>query len=157
MDIIFKKETNPSVVTKLNETVQNYHADQYPDIFLRYNYERLLPWFTEILADENVTAIVAYNRTTPIGYALLKLHVTKADNPYLMNGFNYILIDQMSINKTYQNQGIGQQLMEYILNYCQEQGVKRIQLSVWVDNKQAKHFYKKMGFISYQEKMEVLL
>ncbi|BDS12251.1 GNAT family N-acetyltransferase [Aureispira anguillae] len=155
MKITFKIENNPVILTQLNKTVQNYHATQYPNLFLPHNYDRFLPWFEQKLAQKNITAIVVYDADQPIGYALLILNVVGDDNPFQPDGFTTMLIDQMSIEPNYQNQKIGTLLMEYIFNYCQEQQVSRIRLSVWSDNLQAKHFYKKMGFSNYLEHLEI--
>lgn len=155
--ITFRFENDPAVITRLNAVVQNDHAVRYPDVFRAYDFDRLLPWFTSQLAKDSVKALAVYDGEKPIGYALLMLRTVNADNPFQQEGYQNLLIDQMSILPHYQNQGIGKQLLEKSFAYAKERGIHRVQLSVWSDNAQAIHLYKKMGFETYMERLEIKL
>ena len=48
----------------------------------------------------------------------------------------------------YQDQGIGSELMEYVLLYLENLGVSKIALEVRKSNKRARHFYEKFQFKS---------
>lgn len=156
MNINIKQETDPTILTRLNKTVQNYHATAYPNVFLPYDYERLLPWFEDIVAKENVWFLVAYDNNNPIGYALLILK-KGLDNPFQKDDYRAMLIDQMSVNEDYQSKGIGTKLMEAALAFSKEQEVSKVQLTVWQDNKKAIEFYQKLGFQTYMNCFEILL
>ena len=157
MTITFRFEENPAVITRLNAVVQNDHAARHPDVFLEHDFNRLLPWFTAQLANDNVQALGVYDGEQPIGYALLMLRRVNAENPFQQEGYQNLLIDQMSILPNYQNQGIGKQLLEKIFAHAKEQGIRRVQLSVWSDNSQAIHLYEKMGFETYMQRLEIKL
>jgi ribosomal protein S18 acetylase RimI-like enzyme len=155
MEITFKEETDPCVITRLNESVQNYHATTHPDVFLTFDYERLLPSMIEVMSKDNVHVIAAYDGSKAVGYVLLMHNV--ADNPYQIPNYSVMFVDQMSVDPTYQNQGVGAKMMDYVTTYCKEKEVNRLELTAWSDNMQAKHFYKKLGFGVKMERLEKIL
>lgn len=54
----------------------------------------------------------------------------------------------MSVHDDYQNQGIGSQMMEAVLNLADNWlNLKRLELEVYVDNENAIHLYEKYGFV----------
>ena len=52
----------------------------------------------------------------------------------------------ITVLKEYWGQGIGSKLMEHTINYCRVNSIKKIELTVRVDNKNALKMYKKFGF-----------
>lgn len=67
------------------------------------------------------------------------------------------------VDLDYQNQGIGSELMAYVLNYLEALGVLKIALEVRKSNKRARHFYEKFQFKSshirnnYYEKEDAIV
>jgi diamine N-acetyltransferase len=158
MKISFRLETDPEVVTKLVEPVQNLHAEKHPDIFIKYDYDRMLPWYRKMMKQEDVFVVIALSEDKAIGYVLMIHHtVNEEDNPFQVPGYNAILIDQMCIIPEYQRQGNGSKLMDFALDFCKKKEVQRVQLKVWTDNEEAKIFYRKRGFTCKQELHEICL
>lgn len=52
----------------------------------------------------------------------------------------------VAVDATYRHQGIGQRLLTTALEYAQDQGLHRLELSVIPENTVAKHLYEKLGF-----------
>lgn len=63
---------------------------------------------------------------------------------------NKVYLSRLIVKKEYRNQGIGQELLKYMINLCKEKGYKQITVGVDVDNKNAVHIYKKFGFEIYE-------
>lgn len=61
-----------------------------------------------------------------------------------------VYLSRLIVKKEYRNQGIGQELLKYIINLCQEKGYHQITVGVDTDNENALHIYKKYGFKTYE-------
>ena len=158
MNISFRLETDPEVVTKLAEPVQNLHAEKHPDVFIKFDYQRMLPWYSRMMKQEDIFVIVALSDDIAIGYILMMHHtVNEVENPFQVPDYNAVLIDQMCIIPEYQRQGNGSKLMDFALDFCKKKEVQRVQLKVWSDNDSAKKFYRKRGFCCKQELHEISL
>lgn len=63
----------------------------------------------------------------------------------------------IAIDKDYRHNGIGKQLFEEAFLYAQNNQIKRIELSVLLENVIAKNFYKKLGFFEEGIKQKSIL
>lgn len=156
MQITFDYNKNPKTIAQLNETVQSWHHQHYPQVYKPYNFEAMLPWYEQKLAQENTHVIVAYHQEQAMGYALL-MQPDHTQNPFIRGDVKVMMIDQMAVIESYQNQGIGTIIMQEIIRFCKKEKVEVIRLTVWSDNIAAKKLYQKMGFASFMERMEVSL
>lgn len=57
-----------------------------------------------------------------------------------------VYLEAFRLEKEYQRQGLGQQLIEYAINDLENQGYKEFTIGVEEDNDIAKHIYFKYGF-----------
>lgn len=57
-----------------------------------------------------------------------------------------------AVSKDFRGQGIATQMLAYLKNYCQKQGIKAIHLDVLKGNLAAESLYKKVGFTFAGEK-----
>jgi len=62
----------------------------------------------------------------------------------------YGLITDMAIRESYQRKGIGEQMLNKMIEWCKLKGVDRIETSVVVKNTQGNSFWKKQGFLEYE-------
>lgn len=150
----FRLENTPELFTRLNRHVHTLHQEKHPDIFAPYDYARFLGWYEKALAQDNAYGVVAYLEDVPVGFALV-FHKQYHNSPFHASGYELMHIDQMGVLPEYQHQGIGRKLVNYIINLCREKGVRRLQLSVWLDNAIAKTFYEQIGFKGYLLYMEM--
>jgi len=57
------------------------------------------------------------------------------------------LFEDLVVRPEYRNQGIGAQLLEYVIGQAREQGVLRLTLLTDMQNEQAQVLYRKLGFV----------
>ncbi|MHA7057308.1 GNAT family N-acetyltransferase [Aquimarina sp. M1] len=102
---------------------------------------------TKELKDSNSYFYFAKLRDEIIGY--LKLNTKEAQTePLAGNGLE---IERIYLVSTYQGRGIGQFLINEILNISKEKKVAFIWLGVWNYNKRAVRFYERNGFKTFDE------
>ncbi len=157
MNLQFEITKDATIIAKLNKTVQQKHHVAHPYRFNPYNEEKVKTWFVDFLRQEDTVAILAKADEEYIGYAVLKHRKKMTDNPFIDPDFETLYIDQISIEKAFQNQGIGDRLIEFIKTLARQKGITRIHLDVWSDNLQAKHFFQKKEFSTIREIMELEL
>jgi ribosomal protein S18 acetylase RimI-like enzyme len=63
------------------------------------------------------------------------------------------VIDNVVIEKEYQNKGYGKALMDYIIKYAKEEEYNDIILSVYCFNEKAIKLYEKKGFKKLTQEM----
>lgn len=61
-------------------------------------------------------------------------------------GSKVALLEDMIVNSTYQNKGIGKKLVVYVLEYLKNKKIKRVTLLTDGDNLKGHNFYKSLGF-----------
>lgn len=57
-----------------------------------------------------------------------------------------LVIYTFAVHPLYQNKGVGKRVMDFIIRYGKEQGMKAIRLDVYEENTPAIHLYRKYGF-----------
>lgn len=154
MKITFQNNKDPKTVAQLNETVQSWHHRQHPKVYKPYNFEAVLLWCEQKLAQENTHIIIAYDEEKPIGYALL-MRPNNSQSPFTQDDIKVVILDQMAVIESYQNQGVGTLIIQEIIRFCQQKKIDMLRLTVWSDNSAAKKLYQKMGFSSFMERMEL--
>lgn len=94
-----------------------------------YTYDQL---YTAIC--NNWYSVSIYHNKNLIGYGRI-----------ISDGIYQTLICDVMVHPEYQKQGIGKEVMKSLLNKCEEEGIKWVQLFC---AKGKQDFYKKLGFIS---------
>ncbi len=149
-------ETDPALICRLSRSVQEDHVRRRPDVFAAFDEEALLPWFSELLNKEGVFCLLARVEDRPAGY-LLCVHKRSDGNPFLQPGAQWIHIDQMSVEKDFQGQGVGKALIAEVVRIGRERGAARLTLNVWDDNEGAVSFYEHLGLRPFRRDMELWL
>ena len=62
----------------------------------------------------------------------------------------YGFITDLAIRESYQRKGIGEQMLNKMIEWCKLKGVDRIETSVVAKNTQGHSFWKKQGFLEYE-------
>jgi len=145
MKISIEQTKDATILAKLNKTVQDLHAREYPQYFKPYQYDFVEKEFKENLAKENWFAFVAYDNAIAIGYILFYIREYK-ENPFRYS-YTGIHIDQISVLESYQGKGIGSSLMAKAEEIGKSVGSVQLELTYWDRNIEAKNFYRKKGFI----------
>jgi ribosomal protein S18 acetylase RimI-like enzyme len=66
--------------------------------------------------------------------------------PSLYHGGNYAAITELIVTRDCQGKGVGQMLVEEAKRLARTMGCEELDVSVEIDNEQAKGFYEKLGF-----------
>lgn len=76
-----------------------------------------------------------------VGYFILRrvFDIVKANNYYFLE---YVCVD-----KALQNKGIGQKIMEFVINFAKEEKASYIELTSSYTREVAHHIYEKYGFV----------
>ena len=124
-------EINKIEISKMTltdfEEIQNILTSEFDDF-----------WNSETLKNElennNSYYIVAKINNNIVGFAGIKNVLDEAD---IMN---------VVTRKTYRNQGIGSIILEKLISYAKQNGIKKLTLEVNEQNISAIHLYKKFNF-----------
>jgi ribosomal protein S18 acetylase RimI-like enzyme len=116
------------------------------------------PEVSKALADwgkrEGDTAVIAEINTIPVGAAWIRYWTD--DNPirgYLREDTPVLVI---AVDADYRHQGIGKQLMAWMIAYASTHCIQQISLMVSKDN-YAQNLYRQQGFLAYADRGDSLL
>lgn len=82
-------------------------------------------------------------------HALIRLALARIIlGPILHQGPKLIpYIQNISVADGFKGQGVGSQLIDYVVNLTQKHGYQEIALDVSLDNPRAQHLYQRLGFV----------
>jgi len=86
--------------------------------------------------DDISTHVSAYIKGTAIGWPRIRFLESKAK------------LERIAVLKEFRNQGIGGEILNFMISFCLKKGIKNIVLHAQY---YAKNFYKKFGFKEYGE------
>jgi len=145
------REKIPDIVF-LNSFVQKTHAEHYPDVFKSLgNHEEVTRFFEFILSKEQNYVLLAYRAHMPVGY-LWAAFEQKPENPFKFKQ-TQVYIHQISVHDQYRRQGIGNALFRKLERVAKEKGINQFALDTWAFNNNAKRFFQKLGFVTYNLNM----
>ena len=64
-------------------------------------------------------------------------------------------IGEIWVEEKFRRKGVGKKLMEKMLEWFKERGIKWVRADVLSNNKEAIEFYKKLGFREFNKEMEI--
>lgn len=128
-------------VNRLAKQVHAMHIEWRPDLYRMP--EELFPeeQFMEMVKDREL--YVAKLNGIVAGFALLRMRVSDGIGRVPRK---IMLIDQICVDESFRNHGIGSQMMEEIRVLAKVFGCTDLQLGVYPQNDAAVSFYQKCGF-----------
>lgn len=149
IDMRISLTTDYEVVAKLNKFVQDIHTHLFPEYFKPYNYVEVKTFFKETINKPNLSFLLLEDQEEPVGYAWIEFK----DYPEsaFKKPYKSVYVHQISISEIHKNKGYGSRLLDEISTIAKVNGMNKIELDYWLDNKVAKDFYKKKEFIPYRE------
>jgi len=119
-----------------------YYLYMHPQVnpYLLYEYmgiEAFKPIFDSLLASE-IKYIFTDENGVPVG--MFKLF------PWTYRASHIAYLGGLAIQPSYSGNGFGRKMMQEIIALANQQGYKRIELSVATENLKAIELYKKVGF-----------
>lgn len=143
------ESANYDRIAKINRSVHEIHAQQYPDHFKIYDYEGVKQFFKTVIGKPQHKFLLMGEEDQEIGYAWIEIR-SHAENVF-KKGYQSVYIHQLNIDEGYRGKGYGKRLMEYIENLGIQYGAKFIEVDYWIKNTIAGEFYRKTGFKAYRE------
>lgn len=153
--IRFEESNNAQLIAQMNRPVQELHARLYPEYFKPYDVEVITGAMQKLFDVKGAKAIIAYSDNTAAGYLLYFMR-EQAENAF-QYGLKTLHIDQMSVDEPFLHQGIGTALLQHVLLLAQQAEVHRIDLNTWTTNESALHFFRKNGFHTFNERLQLVL
>jgi ribosomal protein S18 acetylase RimI-like enzyme len=112
-----------------------------------------LEYFKKCIANENIKIFVAEENNNIMGFCITQKRSVKA-HPILSDMVS-MEIEDLCVDKKHQNKGAGKKLFEEVIKYSKENGISKIELSIWEFNKNAKEFYEHLGMKTRTRRMEL--
>jgi ribosomal protein S18 acetylase RimI-like enzyme len=136
------KVSEASQLQALNNEVFIDNAKYDPDIIPEWAYsESGKKYFQDLVNDPTSICFVAENeRGTLVGY------IAGSPKPFSYRQSKYFELDNMGVIPEYRSQGIGENLIQELLNWTKEQGFQKVFVSSYFNNEKAIRFYQKCGF-----------
>jgi diamine N-acetyltransferase len=141
--------TDYKALAKLNKTVHDIHVLLYPQYFKPYDFNSILNFFEKTAKDPNSIFLLAEDDGSPFGYVWLTIR-DRPETPFT-KASKSLYIHQISVDQKHSGKGVGTALIAYIEQLAKDMGANKIELDYWIDNTTAKHFYKKLGFVTDRE------
>ena len=143
-------------ISKLVSEVHQLHVLNRPDVYLDLKQPFSYDSFLQLLEEPTSNLFVIENSNQNlIGYGIINFLKTRSLT--IMKPSTIAYIDDFCISSSYQHQGYGAQLFDYLKEYAKEQGATSLQLTVWEFNEPAIAFYEKMGMSMRNRRLELPL
>jgi ribosomal protein S18 acetylase RimI-like enzyme len=87
-----------------------------------------------------------------IGY--LKINYSAAQTE--LKDDNSLEVERVYVRLNYHGKGVGQQLLDYAIQLAEQKNMQTVWLGVWENNQKAINFYKKNGFVTFDQHVFML-
>ncbi|MCS7143314.1 MAG: GNAT family N-acetyltransferase [Aigarchaeota archaeon] len=137
---VFEPRDSEKVIdffTRLSEnTIRNYTRFGFPlDID---SVKKHLSWVTESGSEmEKIFIAIVGDKVVGLG------HLTFFQKTWK----KHVCTLGIVIEDGWQGKGIGKSIMNYMISFAKQKGIKKVWLSVYADNLRARQLYEKMGFV----------
>ena len=139
------------VLVALNDEVHDIHVSLFPSIFRDTEKPALRKWFEDQMGDPLVSILIAESDAEVAGYLVVRL--SNRDAHLFCHAHSCAYVDQIGVTVDFRKQGVGRALLDEAARRAKEQGMSRLELDVWSDNRAAKSAFDALGFKTYNEKM----
>ncbi len=103
------------------------------------------------LEDESMLLALAWADETPVGY---RLAFDVAEHPFMPEWTRAGYVTQFLVSRSYRQRGVGKTLMDYINNWFQARGIRKVLLNVDIENGAGIRFWESQGFEAYAMRMK---
>lgn len=144
------KSSDLDQMERLWRELADWHADLAPEFALAPNAEHF--WRENIapqLEDENVCLLVAEQDGTLVGF----MHGSVRENPPIFVERFVGHISDAIVTAPARHHGFGEQLVDAMIEWFRQHGIKVITLGAATQNPVAQSFWHKMGFTDYMTRM----
>ena len=138
-------------VSRLNRHVQQLHADALPQFFKPPGDGVGAQVFAEIIARPDTYVFVGYADGEPVGYVAAQV-IHRPEHPFCY-AVDLVLVDQLAVAPGHRGKGYGARLLREVVALAEVEGIRRIELSVYAFNADARRFFAGQGFTVFTERM----
>lgn len=152
MDIRIDQASDFRELAALNEYVQSWHHQHFPEDFKPFNLDAVESALEGLLQDESWFGYIARHNDKPIGYLLA--YIRKRPESAFQYEKTVLNIDQIVVIPDYRSSGVGNSLMKAAYCLAKEKNIKEAQLDHWLGNSLAERFFARHGFQYFNHKMK---
>ena len=143
MEIIPAREDHILPIVDIWKEFMDYHSAIDPFLIRSLNgHIHFESFLREMMNSPEALVLAALSRENVLGYAISRLN--KYPPVFLNETYGYIC--DMAVRGSYRRKGIGERMLQRILEWFDSRGVSRIELRVVAANRIGCSFWKKMGF-----------
>ena len=146
------QSTDLAAIARLLVQVQDQHLAEYPHVFRAMT---LLQAQAEIAAALAAGSYIVHEDDRVSGFA--KWLVQDRPETAYTTAVRIVQIDQIGVDAGRRRQGIGQQLLEWVVQRARGLGAHRVQLDTWESNVIAHGAFRTAGFVPYHRRLWRLL
>ena len=139
-------------LSSLNADVQTIHWSALPTRFKLPGPDTFPPAAAAaLLAQPDNLVFIAEVDSLPVGYAYAEV-IHRPET-----AFNYaddlVYLHHISVRPAYRKRGLGGALMDAVRSAASDRGITVLALDVWTFNEEARSFFRRHGFTSYNERL----
>jgi predicted N-acetyltransferase YhbS len=150
MDVRPVTPDDAEAISALNSEVQRVHADALPALFKPPSREVLsAAHVRELLADPAAFMFIAHCGSEPAGYIYAQIARRAEDSK--RHAWDRLFVHHISVNHVYQRHGVGQALMQAVIELAKDRGLSTIVADYWSFNVKARGFFAAQGFTAFNE------
>ena len=139
------------ILCELNVHVQSLHHEQMPWLFKPASRGQSVREFFEKLFDAPPNNFfLAQQSDGPAGYVFFE--VIHNPETALTHAVSSIFVHHLSVKPSHRKSGVCRALMGAVNRAAADLGIDIVQLSFWIFNDEARHFYERLGFQPQTEK-----
>jgi ribosomal protein S18 acetylase RimI-like enzyme len=140
------------VISSLNADVQAIHWAALPSRFKPPGLETFPPTAAAaLLAQSNNVVFISEVDSIPVGYAYAE--VIHRPETSLHHAYDMVYLHHISVRPEHRKRGLGGALMDAVRSAASEKGISLVALDVWTFNEEARSFFRRHGFTSYNERL----
>lgn len=135
--------------------VHDLHVNERPDLYKENETPVELDFYRKFLDESKYYVFVVVWDEKIVAFAVTEIEEVK-DNPF-MKDRRTLYINSLCVHEELRNKGIGQSLMQHLIDFGKTLGVQSLELGVSERNQQAILFYESIGLQTKNRRMEVIL
>ncbi len=138
---------------RLHAIVHNLHVENLAGRFKAVDVHHLVAVSRATLEQPNAYTVVARINGEIVGFAVGLMR----DIPESMfaEKSQHLYLDRIAVDPAFRRKGIGRELVQTLLNYARQEGLKQVVLDTWEFNDGARGFFLSMGFERQMQRLSM--
>jgi ribosomal protein S18 acetylase RimI-like enzyme len=139
-------------LSRLNADVQAIHAAALPQRFKPPGPDTFPPAAAAALIAQPANVVfIAEVDGHPADYAYVE--IVRRPETAMTHAVEMIYLHHISVRPAHRRRGIGASLLDAVRSCAREHTIDRIALDVWTFNEDARAFFRRHGFVPYNERL----